>query len=286
MTKEGSAHVLAAPGGKYPKQPRNSLATYTAASTAASGHFEPFLDRLRATLFCIVFLTAGVLASAGQAVNASEVDPLESINRPIFAFNDAIDRYALRPVAQGYDYVMPNVAQRGVNNFFANLYDVTSALNAVLQWRWDGAAHSSARFLLNSTIGVAGIFDVATPLGIDARRTDFGHTLARWGVPEGPYIMVPLFGPRTFRSGAGTLVDTFALSVPPYTDDHALRNTIWATELVHLRAQFLESDELVSGDRYIFIRDLYMQQRASLVNDGEVVDSFSDFEEDEWDEEF
>jgi phospholipid-binding lipoprotein MlaA len=211
-------------------------------------------------------------------------DPLESINRPIFVLNDNLDRYALRPLAKGYDYVMPAAAQRGVSNFFANLYDVTSALNAVLQWRWEGAAQSGSRFMVNSTLGVVGLFDVATPLGIRPYRTDFGQTLALWGIPEGPYLMLPLFGPRTFRSGTATLVDTFSLSVPPYLDSRALRNSIWGLELVHGRARLLESDELISGDRYIFVRDAYLQQRSAFVNDGEIVDDFSDFE-DAWEDE-
>jgi phospholipid-binding lipoprotein MlaA len=226
-----------------------------------------------------------LLVLTGPARAQATADPLEPINRPIFAFNDALDRFALRPLATGYDFVMPQFAQRGVGNFLANLYDVTSTLNAVLQWRWRGAAQSGGRFILNSTIGVAGLFDVATPMGVAPYRTDFGQTLALWGVPEGPYLMLPLFGPRTVRSGMGTLVDTFALSLPPQLDDRTVRNTIWGVELVHGRARLLEADVLMSGDRYIFVRDAYLQQRAVFVNDGDVVDEFSDFDEG-WDEEF
>lgn len=226
-----------------------------------------------------------LLATGSSASLAAKNDPLEAVNRPIFVFNDALDRVVLRPLARGYDFIMPAPAQRGVSNFFANLYDVTSTLNGVLQFRFEGAAQSGGRFLVNSTLGVVGLFDVATPMGIRPFRTDFGQTLALWGVEEGPYVMLPLFGPRTFRSGAGTLVDTFALSVPPYVDDNRIRNTIWATELVHGRARFLESDALISGDRYIFVRDAYLQQRQTFVNDGEIIDEFSDFE-DEWDEDF
>lgn len=218
-------------------------------------------------------------APAPVVFSAPDVDPLEAINRPVFAFNDALDRWALKPVAKGYDYVVPQVAQRGVGNFLSNLYDVTSALNAVLQWRWEGAIQSTGRVLVNSTIGIAGLFDVATPLGIDPYRTDFGQTLALWGVPEGPYLMLPLFGPRTFRSGTGTLVDTFALSIPPHVDDNAVRNTIWGVELVHGRARLLDADTLISGDRYIFVRDAYLQQRKAFVNDGQVDDEFSDFDD-------
>ncbi|MDP5054815.1 MAG: VacJ family lipoprotein [Congregibacter sp.] len=211
-------------------------------------------------------------------------DPLEAINRPMFVLNDTIDRWALRPVARGYDYVMPAPAKRGVSNFFANLYDVTSTINAVLQWRWEGASQSGGRFLVNSTLGLVGLFDVATPMGIRPYRTDFGQTLALWGVPDGPYVMLPLLGPRTFRSGAATLVDTFVFSIPPYIGDDNLRNSIWGLELVHGRAMLLGSDQLISGDRYIFIRDAYLQQRATFVNDGELQDDFSDFE-DAWDQE-
>jgi phospholipid-binding lipoprotein MlaA len=231
-------------------------------------------------LFLCLFIGAPYTSQA-----QGPADPLEVINRPVFVFNDALDRWAIKPLAQGYDYVIPQVAQRGVGNMLTNMYDVTSALNAVLQWRWEGVAQSSSRALLNSTVGLLGLFDVATALGVIPYRTDFGQTLALWGVPEGPYVMLPLFGPRTVRSGTGTLVDTFTLSVPPYLNDRAVRNTIWGVELVHGRARLLEADTLISGDRYIFVRDAYLQQRQAFVNDGEVIDEFSDFE-DGWDEEF
>jgi phospholipid-binding lipoprotein MlaA len=224
-------------------------------------------------------LLGAVLTPAARAVE----DPLESLNRPIFAINNTFDRFALRPVSKGYDWLMPDPAQRGVGNFFANLYDVTSALNAVLQWRWDGAMESGGRVLVNSTVGVVGLFDVASRLEMEVYRTDFGQTLALWGVPEGPYMMLPLFGPRTVRSGLGTLVDTFALSVPPQLPNRSVRNAIWATELVHGRARLLGTDELITGDRYIFVRDAYLQQRSLLVNDGKVVDEFSNFE-DPWED--
>ncbi len=222
------------------------------------------------------------LAAAEQEVR--NPDPLEGINRPMFALNDTLDKYLTRPVAKGYSFVMPAPAQRGVGNFFANLYDFTSALNAVLQGRFEGAAQGGGRFVVNSTAGILGLFDVATPLGIRPYRTDFGHTLAIWGVPPGPYVMVPLFGPRTFRSGTGTIVDTYA-SVPTYITNVPLRNSIWGLELVDGRSRLLGADELLSGDRYIFVRDAYLQQREFFVNDGVVEDDFSDFD-DAWDEEF
>jgi len=236
-------------------------------------------------ILLLLLLLAPFNAVAQEVLEPEKnIDPLEWFNRPMFAVNDGLDRFLVRPVAKGYDFVMPDPAQRGVGNFFANLYDFNAAINGVLQGRFKGAAQGGGRFLVNSTIGVLGLFDVATSMGIRPYRTDFGHTLAIWGVPAGPYVMVPLFGPRTFRSGTGTIVDTYA-SVPTYIDNVPVRNSIWGLELVDGRARLLSADELISGDRYIFVRDAYLQQREAFVNDGEVVDEFSDFG-DEWEEDF
>lgn len=246
---------------------------------------QRWADSFRAFACLIVFSVMASPASASLRDRLASDDPFEPINRPIFVLNNTLDRFAIRPLARAYDFVMPDPAQRIVSNFYANLYDVTSTLNAALQFRPKGVAQSGGRVLMNTTFGLAGLFDVASSVGIAPYRTDFGQTLALWGVPEGPYIMLPLFGPRTVRSGAGTLVDTFALSVPPQLDDRSVRNTIWGLELVHWRARFLSTDQLITGDRYIFVRDAYLQQRSLLVNDGEVIDEFSDFEDD-WEEEF
>lgn len=213
------------------------------------------------------------------------IDPLESINRPLFALNNGLDRFLVRPLAQTYHIVMPDIGERGVGNFFANLYDANAAVNALLQWRLDGALQSGGRFLVNSTAGFLGLIDVATPMGIRPYRTDFGHTLATWGVDSGPYLMVPLFGPRTMRSGAGTIVDVY-ISPQAGIDNVRLRNTLWGLELIDGRARLLKAEELMSGDRYIFIREAYLQQRAYFVNDGVVEDNFSDFDDGGWEEDF
>lgn len=239
---------------------------------------------MRSVLFSLLLLTASA-SGVAQAEDKKNVDPFEPMNRALFGLNNQLDRFVLRPVAVGYDFVMPGFAKRGVSNVFANLYDINAALNAVLQGRLKGALQDGGRFVVNSTIGLAGFFDVATPMGIPVYRTDFGQTLAIWGVDSGPYFMVPLFGPRTMRSGAGTVFDT-VMSVPGYIDNVALRNSLWGTELISARASLLSSDELLSGDQYIFVRDAYLQYRDALVNDGEIVDTFSDFEEDEDFEEF
>ena len=231
-----------------------------------------------------LLLLSLLLAPGAGAVHAAGEDPLEPINRPIFVFNETLDRYLLRPAARGYDYVMPQTLQIGVGNFFDNMLDVNRAVNALLQGRWEGACDSAGRVAVNSTLGVLGFFDVATSLGIEQHKADFGETLAAWGLPSGPYVVVPLFGPRTVRSGTGTIVDTLA-SVPFYIDDATVTWSLFSLGLVHNRARLLESDQLISGDRYIFIRDAYLQQRAARTQEGPLRDEFSDFEDD-WVEEF
>ena len=172
-----------------------------------------------------------------------------------------------------------------MGKFFANMYDANAAVNSVLQGRFMGAAQGAGRFLVNSTFGLLGFVDVASQMGIRPYRTDFGHTLAIWGVPSGPYLMVPFFGPRTVRSGTGTIFDSYA-SVQANLGSVRLRNTLWGLEGSDGRSRFLRVDELMSGDRYIFVRDAYMQQREIFVNDGVVIDSFSDYEEGDWEEDF
>lgn len=230
-------------------------------------------------------LMFGILAVA--PVHAQEdagPDPFEAINRPIFEFNDRLDRYVLKPTAKGYQFVMPDVAEQGVTNVFANLRDANAAVNALLQGRPGGLARAGGRFLLNSTIGMLGLFDVATPMGVERYQTDFGHTLAIWGLPPGPYLVVPVLGPRTVRSGTGSVFDSFTSVETRAVDDPATRNTLFGLEIINTRARLLKSEDLLSGDRYIFIRDAYLQRRRALVSDGEVDDSFSDFGEDDWDE--
>ena len=218
------------------------------------------------------------------AAEEENIDPWESTNRKIFAFNETLDRYFLRPVAKGYDYVMPDAAQRGVGNFISNIYEFNSILNSLLQGRLEGAAQSGGRLLVNTTLGILGFFDVATPMGIEPNVSDFGQTLAVWGVEPGPFVMLPVFGPRTVRSGVGVFVDTYS-SIPALIENREAAWVFWSIEVVDIRAGLLDADDLITGDRYIFIRDAYLQARRTYINGGVVEDSFSDFEEEgEWEE--
>ena len=236
---------------------------------------------MKPSVLLAIFLLFNPLSLMAQKAISVDPDPLESINRPIFAFNDGLDRVFIRPLAVGYDTITPRLIKHGVGNIFSNTADLTTALNSALQGDFQRVGSSSARFLVNSTLGFFGIFDVATEMGLTVPRTDFGHTLAVWGVSSGPYLMIPLFGPRTFRSGTGSIFDTF-FSMERQIDNVALRNSLLSLELLDGRTQLLKSDDLVSGDRYIFVRDAYLQRRDVLVNDNSVIDTF----EYELDEEF
>ncbi|HSG90134.1 MAG TPA: VacJ family lipoprotein [Pseudomonadales bacterium] len=222
-------------------------------------------------LFCALVLSFSALGCA-----APQEDRFESINRPIQSFNDQTDRYLIRPVAVAYAYVMPDPLQSGVTNFFENLGYPLVILNQGLQGKPVLAVEDTTRFLVNSTLGVAGLFDVASGMGLRRHQEDFGQTFGVWGVAPGDYLVLPLWGSVTVRDGIGDFIDTF-LYPPRYLDNIALRNSLAGLELVNLRADLLGADELVSGDRYIFFRDSYLQRREYLVNDGAVVeDAFLD----------
>lgn len=235
----------------------------------------------RSILFILLVMPLG---TACASTDKQEVDPWEPVNRKIFAFNETLDRWIVRPTAKGYRFVMPDAAERGVGNFIANIYEFNNVINSLLQGRFDGAAQSSGRFVVNSTLGLLGLFDVATPMGIEPNRADFGQTLAVWGFDTGPYVMLPLFGPRTVRSGVGYFFDTYT-SIPALIDNREAAWIFWTIEVIDYRARLLDADDLITGDRYIFFREAYISARETFVNGGPVDDTFSDFEEEgDWEE--
>lgn len=230
--------------------------------------------------YFLVFLLAIPMASAQGVQEATNIDPWESMNRRVFAFNETLDKYLLKPVARGYRFVLPDFAQRGVTNFISNIYEFNDVINSILQGRAEGAAQSSGRFVINTTLGLLGVFDVATPMGIPLQRSDFGQTLAVWGVDTGPFVMLPLLGPRTVRSGVGYFFDTYT-SIPALIENREAAWIFWTVEVIDYRVRLLDAEDLITGDRYIFLRDAYMQSRESFVSGGVVEDSFSDYEEGE-----
>ena len=234
---------------------------------------------LRPILLLFVLVLCSACASTGTGETPG--DPFESVNRVVFKFNDRLDKAVLAPVARGYDFITPRFMQRGLRNFFANLYDINGALNALVQARLPGAARNTGRFLVNSTLGMLGFVDVASEMGIAPYRTDFGHTLSIWGASSGPYLMVPLFGPRTVRSGTASIVDSVASL--QWQLDPAWAYGLFALEIIDGRSALSDAEGLITGDRYIFIRDAYLQQREYFVNEGVVDDAFSSDSDDDFD---
>ncbi|WP_237057929.1 MlaA family lipoprotein [Microbulbifer sediminum] len=203
-------------------------------------------------------------------------DPWEGFNRAVFRFNDTADRWVLKPVAVTYRQVTPIFMQHGVSNFFGNLLEITNSFNSVLQWKWGEAGNGAGRFLINSTVGVAGLFDVAEHVGLEPTDgEDFDQTLAVWGVPSGPYLVLPFLGPSTVRGVPSMAVDYYTDPVS-YVDHNQTRYSLRFTDLTQTRASLLKTESLLQGDRYVLLRDAYLQRRDFLINDGNVDDDFGD----------
>ncbi|WP_312933931.1 VacJ family lipoprotein [Pseudomonas sp.] len=227
------------------------------------------IDRVTQACICASLLLAPITAT--QA--ATEEDPWEAINRPIFRFNDVLDTYALKPLAKGYQAVTPQFVEDGIHNVFNNVGDVTNLANNVLQLKYREAGIDTARIIFNTTFGIGGLFDVGTRMGLQRSDEDFGQTLGYWGVPSGPYVVIPLLGPSTVRDGLARYPDTYTKPYR-YIDHVPTRNSILAMDIVDTRAQLLSAEKLLSGDKYIFIRNAYLQNREFRVKDGEVEDDF------------
>ncbi|WP_119395018.1 MlaA family lipoprotein [Salinibius halmophilus] len=234
-----------------------------------------------------------VVISALCIITASlsyAADPLEPFNRKIHQFNDFFDRILLKPAAVGYQQVTPKVVDDGITNVFENLGEPRNAVNNLLQAKPSASGVSIGRFAINSTIGLAGFFDPANQIGWREKPEDFGQTLAVWGVGSGPYIVLPLFGPSTLRDGLAGIPDS-ALSPLPYA--YGALDAAWYVPLavtgvdaIDSRADVLTLEALLTGDRYVAMRDFYLENRAFEIADGKVEDefasdleSFSDFED-------
>lgn len=220
---------------------------------------------------CSLFISPFTLAQP-----ADPEDPWEGLNRKVFVFNDTLDTYLLRPVAKGYRTVTPDPVETGVSNVFNNLLEVRNVVNDLLQGKWGQAANDSGRFVVNTTVGVVGIFDVARHWGMPrADGEDFGQTFAHWGAGQGPYLVLPFFGSSTLRDAFGMPLN--ALVHPLVDVDHVpTRNTIYGMDLIDTRAALLDAEKLISGDKYTFIRDAYLQRRNFLIHDGAVEDTFGE----------
>lgn len=210
------------------------------------------------------------LGLGGCAAGPNPKDPLEKYNRSMYRFNDAVDKAVFKPVAKGYKAVMPPPGKLLVSNFFSNLDDIIVTINDVLQFKLLQAVSDGGRFVVNSTVGLFGLADIATVVGLEKHNEDFGQTLGRWGFKSGPYVVLPLLGPSSIRDGVGLYTDS-QTGAYARIDKVDTRNELFAANFVELRAGLLDNESLLDEaamDRYAFIRDAYLQRRQSLVYDG------------------
>lgn len=215
-------------------------------------------------------LAACLLASGcATGPNRHPGDPLEPMNRAVFKFNDAVDSTIAVPIAKGYQKVTPTPLRTAISNFFSNLGDLGNIANNLLQLRITDATQDVMRVAMNSVFGVAGLIDVATLAGLPKHHQDFGLTLARWGVPAGPYLVLPVFGPSSFRDGVGRAVDV-RFNLLNYIEP-AARNPMYIAQFISARSDLLAATDLLQQaalDKYSFVRDAYVQQRRSLTYHG------------------
>lgn len=242
----------------------------------------PERRRAAAAVVAAAILLGGC-ATTGTASNPA--DPLEPFNRGVYAFNDTVDRYALKPLAEGYRKVVPEPLQLMVRSFFGNLGDVVTAANNLLQAKPRAALVDISRVVVNSTLGFGGVADVASELGLRQNFEDFGQTLGWWGVPSGPYLVLPFLGPSTFRDAPARYVD--ARSHPlDWTDPSVrARNSLLGLYIVSGRADLLDAERVVEGaalDRYSLIRDGWLQRRRQAVYDGDPPDDPDLEDDDSW----
>jgi phospholipid-binding lipoprotein MlaA len=209
--------------------------------------------------------------AAAMAAGEETSDPFESFNRAMFAFNEKFDAWLLKPAAQGYDFVMPELIKQGIGNFFRNIIQPSIAVNDLLQGKVAQSARDTGRFLVNTTFGVLGFMDVAKPLGLEPRDEDWGQTFAVWGAGDGPYFVWPIIGPRTLRDTFGFGFDWVSNPVT-YARDPYWKWGLYATDLVDTRARLLPAEKVIEQaageDKYIFIREAYRQRRRNLIYDG------------------
>ena len=206
------------------------------------------------------------------STSSPKADPWEGFNRGSFAVNEAIDKAVLTPLAKGYQAVTPSFIRSGVSNAFGNVGDVGSGLNNMLQGKPDRALSDFGRVLVNSTLGILGLFDVASPMGLDKNNEDFGQTLGRWGVGSGPYLVLPLLGPSTLRDAIGRVPDRYT-SYSHQVEHVPTSNSLLGLDIIRTRAELLVTGktlEEASLDKYQFLRDAFLQRRLSQVYDGKV----------------
>jgi len=217
-------------------------------------------------VLCVSMIGCATIPAGTQP---SAQDPWESFNRSVFSFNEVLDDYLLKPVTTGYRYVVPSVARDGINNFFGNYNDIYSALNQLLQGNPGVAAKGLMRVVVNTVFGLGGLIDMATTGGLPKHKADFGQTFGVWGIPSGPYVVLPFFGPSSVRDTFGTaavIEHDYLLRLVP---DVALRNSLTGLRIVNARNNYYQAGDLLEGaaiDKYSFVRDGYIQRRQYQID--------------------
>ncbi|WP_245591396.1 MlaA family lipoprotein [Derxia gummosa] len=223
-------------------------------------------------------------ATTGARSAPNPADPWEGFNRPVYNFNEKVDRYVMKPVAEGYRAVVPEPVRDCVSNMFSNVGDLWSGVNSLLQGKPADTAHTVMRFGINTLFGFGGCADVASTLpGLQRRPEDFGQTLGVWGLGSGPYLVLPFFGPSSARDGVGFVVDRFNEPFA-YLDDNTLYWSLSVTRVISLRAELLDAKGVLdnaSFDAYAFTRDAYLQRRRSLVYDGNPPNAAPSYDDEE-----
>lgn len=224
-------------------------------------------------------LIAVLLCACAASDSRVEYDPWEPVNRGVYKVNDTADKVILKPIAKAYKFIVPSVMRRGVSNFYFNLRTPSSSINNFLQGKPKRGLDDIARFLVNSTIGIGGLIDIASARGMEQYNEDFGQTFAVWGVPDGPYVVLPFVGPRTLRDAVATPFD-FAADPLIYYENSSVRDKLYILRAINLRTRLLKAEELIgdSKDPYITLRESYLQNRNYVIHDGDppVDDDFYD----------
>lgn len=231
-------------------------------------------------------LAGSLLAGCATGPGANPRDPLEPFNRGVDSFNTALDDAVLKPVATAYRDVLPQPVRSGVGNFFGNIGDAWSVVNALLQGRAQAAAESFMRVSVNTVLGLGGLLDIASEAGLERHSLDFGLTLGRWGVPAGPYVVLPFLGPSSVRDSAGLLVDAEG-GVLEIFDHVPTRNSLYVLDKIDTRAGLLRATDMLGGvalDKYSFTRDVYLQRRDRLVSDLRGEEEADDYDNENYDD--
>ena len=209
---------------------------------------------------------------------SADIDPYENINQKTHSLNQKLDLEIASPIARLYKRITPDFLEIGITNFTHNIEDLSIAINNILQGKVGNGVSDLLRFTINSTLGLAGFLDISSSLGFEKHQEDFGQTLAIWGIPDGPYVVLPGLGPSTLRDTLGMVPDSF-LTPLWLIDHHRTSYSLTAIDLVDTRARYLGLETIVIGDDYLFYRDAYLQSREFDIYDGEVEDDFDDFDD-------